>query len=172
MIICVAGCLHGELQKTYDIIQEREKKENYKVDLLLICGDLEFSRNIADLRCVAKPEHWDIEMRMMGMGTFYKYYSGELKAPVLTIVVSGNHEASNYLQEMPFGGWLCPNIYYLGRTGVVDLVNEVGHVALTIGGISGIYKGDGYNKEKLECPPYSYSTKRTVYHIRKTDIDR
>ena len=172
MIICVAGCLHGELQKTYDIIQEIEKKENYKVDMLLICGDLEFSRNLADLRCMAKPEDWNTKMRMMAMGIFYKYYSGELKAPVLTIVVSGNHEASNYLQEMPFGGWLCPNIYYLGRTGVVDLVNEHSHVVLTIGGISGIYEDDSYKKEKIECPPYNPSTKRTVFHIRKTDIDK
>ena len=32
------------------------------------------------------------------MCTFYKYYSGEAIAPVLTIFIGGNHEASNYLQ--------------------------------------------------------------------------
>jgi len=45
----------------------------------------------------------------------YRYYSGEKKAPVLTIFIGGNHEASNYLQELPYGGWVAPNIYYLGE---------------------------------------------------------
>jgi len=44
-----------------------------------------------------------------------RYYSGEKTAPVLTIFIGGNHEASNYLQELPYGGWVAPNIYYLGE---------------------------------------------------------
>ena len=48
------------------------------------------------------------------MITFYKYYSGEKKAPVLTICIGGNHEASNHMQELPYGGWVAPNIFYLG----------------------------------------------------------
>lgn len=44
-----------------------------------------------------------------------RYYSGEKKAPVLTIFIGGNHEASNHLQELPYGGWVAPNIYYLGK---------------------------------------------------------
>ena len=34
------------------------------------------------------------------MGTFYKYYSGEKKAPILTLFIGGNHEASNHLWEL------------------------------------------------------------------------
>lgn len=44
-----------------------------------------------------------------------RYYSGEKKAPVLTVFIGGNHEASNFLQELPYGGWVAPNIYYMGR---------------------------------------------------------
>jgi lariat debranching enzyme len=40
-------------------------------------------------------------------------------APVLTLVVGGNHEASNYMLDLFHGGWLAPNIYYLGAAGVV-----------------------------------------------------
>ena len=29
-----------------------------------------------------------------------RYYTGERVAPVLTIVIGGNHEASNYLWEL------------------------------------------------------------------------
>ena len=46
----------------------------------------------------------------------YRYYSGEKTAPVLTLFIGGNHEASNYLQELPYGGWVAPKIYYLGKS--------------------------------------------------------
>ena len=58
----------------------------------------------------------------------------------MTIFVGGNHEASNHMQEMPYGGWVAENIYYLGYAGVV----EFGGVR--IGGVSGIFKGHDYNK--------------------------
>lgn len=29
-----------------------------------------------------------------------RYYTGEKQAPVLTIVIGGNHEASNYMSEL------------------------------------------------------------------------
>ena len=44
-----------------------------------------------------------------------RYYNGEKKAPILTIFIGGNHEASNYLQELTYGGWVAPNIYFLGK---------------------------------------------------------
>ena len=45
MKIAIEGCLHGELQKVYDTIQEIEDKEHYKVDLLLCCGDFQVRAN-------------------------------------------------------------------------------------------------------------------------------
>jgi lariat debranching enzyme len=107
------------------------------------------------------------------MGTFWKYYSGQLIAPILTLVIGGNHEASNHLQELPFGGWLCPNIYYLGHAGVVDVTDKsTGQVILSIGGLSGIYKGRDYLRGRYERPPYSKDTLRSVYHVRNIDTFR
>ncbi|KAH0826607.1 hypothetical protein J3R83DRAFT_4970 [Lanmaoa asiatica] len=54
------------------------------------------------------------------LGDFYKYYTGEKVAPVLTVVIGGNHEASNYFWELYHGGWLAPNIYFLGRAGCIQ----------------------------------------------------
>lgn len=82
-----------------------------KVDLLLICGDFQAVRNEDDLACMACPAKY------RHMNTFYKYYSGEKIAPVLTVFIGGNHEASNYLQELPFGGLVAPKIYYMGYAG-------------------------------------------------------
>lgn len=53
------------------------------------------------------------------MCDFHRYYGGELKAPILTLVIGGNHEASAYMDELRYGGWLAPNIYYLGTAGCV-----------------------------------------------------
>ena len=92
MKIAIEGCLHGELQKVYETIEEIEKREHYKVDLLLCCGDFQATRNLSDLKCMAVPDKYK------EMGSFYKYFSGELKAPILTLVIGGNHEASNHLQ--------------------------------------------------------------------------
>ncbi|KAG4077336.1 hypothetical protein HA402_009737 [Bradysia odoriphaga] len=113
-----------------------------------------------DLKCTAQPE------RHRQIGSFYKYYSGEKEAPVLTIFIGGNHEASNFLQELPFGGWVAPKIYYLGYAGVVT------YKGLRIGGISGIFKEKDYFRGHFESPPYNPSTLRSVYHYRQQDLFR
>ena len=92
MRIAIEGCTHGELEKTYETIAGIEEQSGHKIDLLLCCGDFQATRNLADLRCMAVPDKYK------DMCSFYKYYSGEKVAPVLTIFIGGNHEASNYLQ--------------------------------------------------------------------------
>ena len=59
--------------------------------------------------------------KYLDMGDFHKYYLGQKTAPFLTIFIGGNHEASNYLRELYFGGWAAPNIYYIGSSGIIDL---------------------------------------------------
>lgn len=158
MKIAVEGCCHGELDKIYETIGYLEKKEGVKVDLLLCCGDFQAVRNEGDMKCMAVPAKY----RMMQ--TFYKYYSGEKKALVLTIFIGGNHEASNHLQELPYGGWVAPNIYYLGYAGVVR------YKGIRIGGLSGIFKSQDYRKGHHEVPPYNPDTLRSVYHIRNIEV--
>lgn len=85
---------------------------------------------------------------------------------MLTIFIGGNHEASNLLQELAYGGWVAPNIYYLGYAGVVS----VGGVR--IAGISGIYNGHNYAKGHFERPPYSPDTMRSAYHVRNLEVFR
>lgn len=54
--------------------------------------------------------------------------------------VGGNHEAMNYLWELYYGGWVAPNIYYLGHAGVIKFGG------IRIGGLSGIYNGSHYKQ--------------------------
>ncbi|CAK1545034.1 unnamed protein product [Leptosia nina] len=160
MKIAVEGCAHGELDKIYECVESLQEREGIKIDLLICCGDFQAVRNNDDLRAMAVPEKYH------NICTFYKYYSGEKIAPILTLFIGGNHEASNYLQELPFGGWVAPNIFYIGRAGVIQFGN------LRLGGLSGIFKNHDYLQGLWESPPYSSNSLRSVYHIRSLDVFR
>jgi len=134
MRIAVQGCSHGSLSAIYDTIQQHTLSTSHTTDLLLLCGDFQALRSSHDFASLAVPPKYH------SLGTFHQYYSGQRKAPVLTIVIGGNHEASNYMWELYYGGWLAENIYYLGAGGCVR-VNGI-----RIGGLSGIYKGFDYRK--------------------------
>jgi lariat debranching enzyme len=54
----VEGCCHGELDAIYGHIQSLESQKKYKVDLLLICGDFQATRDIHDLQTMAVPEKY------------------------------------------------------------------------------------------------------------------
>nr|CAD7437410.1 unnamed protein product [Timema bartmani] len=160
MKLAIEGCAHGDLDRIYESIQYLENTNGIKLDLLICCGDFQATRNGADLKCMAVPQKYQ------KMCSFYKYYSGEKVAPVLTIFIGGNHEASNYLQELAYGGWVAPNIYYMGYAGIVNVAG------VRIGGLSGIYKGHDYMKGHYEKPPYSEETKRSAYHVRNLEVFR
>ncbi|KAJ1485435.1 hypothetical protein T484DRAFT_1793487, partial [Baffinella frigidus] len=83
---------------------------------------------------------------------------------VLTIFVGGNHEAANHLWELYHGGWVAPNIYFLGYSGVVTVGG------LRIAGLSGIFKGNHYKQGHWEHPPYDDSSMRSAYHVRELEV--
>jgi lariat debranching enzyme len=125
----------------------------------LTCGELiQAIRNEHDLNCMSVPR------RYRHLGDFHKYYSGQSRAPVLTIVIGGNHEASNYLFELHHGGWLAPNIYYLGAAGVIR------YGPWRIAGLSGIYDKRDYRKPHHERLPYDRESIKSVYHVREYDV--
>ena len=158
MKIGVIGCSHGELDRIYEDIKNIEKQNNYSIDLLIICGDFQAVRNEHDLQCMAVP------VKYRQLQTFHKYYSSESTAPITTLFIGGNHEASNYLQTLAFGGWVAKNIYYLGYASVVRFKG------LRIAGISGIHHRMDSNCGHFERLPFDESTKRSIYHMRQTDV--
>ncbi|GMH84758.1 hypothetical protein TrVE_jg5260 [Triparma verrucosa] len=151
--IAVEGCCHGQLDRIYSEIYTRSSG----VDLLICCGDFQSLRNVKDYDALNVPNKYK------ELGDFPKYYSGEAKAPVLTIFIGGNHEASNALQELQYGGWVAENIYYLGNAGSV----YVGGVRVS--GLSGIFNGRNFTQPRAEAPPYTPDQLRSVYHQRAAD---
>ena len=98
------------------------------------------------------------------LGDFPDYYAGRQKAPYLTIFVGGNHEASSHLWELYYGGWVAPNIYYLGAANVLQFG------PLRIAGMSGIWKGFDYRKSHHERLPFNADDVKSFYHVREIDI--
>lgn len=98
------------------------------------------------------------------MGDFHQYYWGTKKAPYLTVFIGGNHEASNHLFELYYGGWAAQNIYYLGAANVLQLG------PIKIAALSGIWQGRDYRKPHFERLPYNNDTMRSIYHQRELDV--
>lgn len=151
--VAVEGCAHGELDAIYAALMRGPP-----VDLLICCGDFQAIRNADDLPSMAVPD------KFKRMNSFYKYYSGEARAPVPTLFVGGNHEGSAYLWELFYGGYAAPNVLYMGAAGVVRFGG------LRIAGLSGIWKEGDYEKGHGERPPYDRSEVRSAYHVRKYEV--
>ncbi|KAG8630219.1 hypothetical protein KVT40_001838 [Elsinoe batatas] len=159
LLLAIEGCGHGVLHSIYASATLAAERAGWPtIDLLLIGGDFQSVRNANDLACVSMPAKY------RSMQDFHEYYSGARKAPYLTIFVGGNHEASNYLSELHYGGWVAENIYFMGAANVLD----VGGVR--IAGMSGIWKGYDYRKPHFERLPYNSDEVKSVYHTREVDV--
>jgi len=156
----VVGCLHGQLTLLYDSILEKDKESGQRTELLLICGDFQAIRHTHDLKTIAIPPR-----HLKDTGDFWEYFTGKKKAPILTIFIGGNHEASEYMRELHFGGFVAENIYYIGTSGSI-LVND----KLRIVGLSGIFKNYGFYKPHPKYPFYNESDIRDCYHIRQLEV--
>lgn len=155
--VAIEGCCHGDLDKIYATLEYAQQinPDQPPIDLLICCGDFQAIRNEKDLECMNTPPKYRLYK------DFYRYYSGEKRAFVPTIFIGGNHEASNHLRELYYGGYVAPDIYYIGHSGVVNFKG------LRIAGISGIYNANDYfRKRDRETLPYNEKTIRSAYHLR------
>ena len=59
---------------------------------------------------------------------------------------------------------MCPNIYFMGYSGVVRFGD------LRVAGLSGIWKPGDYRRGYSERPPYSAADVKSAYHCREFDV--
>ncbi|CAC9478295.1 conserved hypothetical protein [Leishmania infantum JPCM5] len=168
--IAVQGCCHGELDRIYDSCSEHERQTGKRIDVLLCCGDFQAVRTARDMDSMAVPDKYKV------LGDFHKYYAdvsgaftghkAQTLAPYLTIFVGGNHENSDLLAQESYGGFVAPNVFYLGHSSVVTVDN-----CLTIAGLSGIFKDPDYDRP---YPPRPYAVnpvaKKSAYHVRRIEV--
>ncbi|KPA76201.1 hypothetical protein ABB37_07955 [Leptomonas pyrrhocoris] len=157
--VAVQGCCHGELDRIYDACTVHERQSGKRIDVLICCGDFQAVRTAGDMDSMAVPDKFKV------MGDFHKYWSA-VTAPYLTIFVGGNHENSDLLAQESYGGFVAPNIYYLGHSGLVTVDN-----CLRVAGLSGIFKEQDYD---LPYPPRPYAAnygwKKGAYHVRRIEV--
>ncbi|KGO76328.1 Lariat debranching enzyme, C-terminal [Penicillium italicum] len=157
--IAVEGCGHGSLNDIYETVDRKATEKGWdSVDLVIIGGDFQALRNANDATCLSVPD------KFKQIGDFHEYYSGTRTAPYLTLFIGGNHEASNHLSELYYGGWVAPNIYFMGAANIIRFG------PLRISGMSGIWKGYDYRKAHYERLPYNRDDVSSVYHIRELDV--
>ena len=165
--VAAVGCLHGELDAVYRTIVYADAQCGRRTDLVLICGDVQAARDAHDL---ASMSFATFEPRL---SDFQAYHDGRKRAPILTLVVGGNHEASQHFWELYHGGWLAPNIFYLGTAAVVRCGG------LRVAGVSGIAKAYDFARG-YACPPpdpavdpvYFDNWCHSVYHLREYEFFR
>ena len=100
-------------------------------------------RDLDALKCPDKFKH---------LGGFAKYFTQEKSAPILTLFIGGNHEASNLLRDLYYGGYVAQNIFFLGYSSVINV--RKGENQLRIGAVSGIEKSHDTNRGYFEDYPY------------------
>lgn len=154
--VAVSGCVHGEIDRLYECLEEVERNKGVKADVLLCTGDFQAVRDEKDMRSLICPEKY------RKMGDFCEYFRKEKFAKTLTIIIGGNHESTRFMHKMQHGGWIAPNMYYLGRSGVIK------YGSLRIAGISGIYNRHDFD-HPLPRFAKSPSDHATIYKIRRSD---
>ncbi|ORC87768.1 uncharacterized protein TM35_000201770 [Trypanosoma theileri] len=160
--VAVLGCCHGELDAVYDACAAHEAATGQRIAFLICCGDFQAVRGTADLQGIAVPR------AHRRVGDFAAYYRRERRAPYLTLLIGGNHEVSDWLAEEAYGGFLAPNIYYIGHAGAVIVDGGI-----TVAGISGIYKAYDYPRPYPSMPYYASETAlRSAYHVRRIEVEK
>ena len=160
MRLAIWGCGHGTLDRAYAAVAALESSSGARVDALICCGDFQAARDERDVAALACPP------KHHAMMEFYKYYGGSARAPLLTLFIGGNHEATAHLRELPLGGWVAPGIYFLGGAGAVRLGG------LRIAGVSGILAEGDFRRGFDERCPYGDRDVRSVCHMREFDVWR
>ena len=165
--VAAVGCLHGELDAVYRTIAYADAQCGRATDLVLICGDVQAARDARDLASMSFAKF------RPRFGDFQAYHDGRKRAPILTLVVGGNHEASLHFWDLYHGGWLAPNIFFLGTAAVVRCRG------LRIAGVSGIAKPYDFARG-YACPPPDPAADpvrfenwcHSVYHLRAYEFFR
>ncbi|KAG9393657.1 Calcineurin-like phosphoesterase [Carpediemonas membranifera] len=160
MRIAVIGDVHGEYSKAYDHVAKLEKEDGKPIDLVIMCGDLKTMRDEGDLDTLQAPEKY------RKTNDFVDYYWGKKTAPYFTICISGNHDSMNHITALPYGGWLAPKMYYLGRSACVT------YKGLRIAGLSGIFKPYSIDLPLPGHAPFDESDLISSYHQRTVDMEK
>lgn len=157
----VFGDVHGRQDLMYIAALDWQERHKKSIDVILQVGDFETIRNEDDLTYYFAPKKYH------KISEIADYCNGRAKVPILTVFIGGNHEAWGVLADKHQGGYICPKVRYLGRSGTITL-NGV-----TIGGLTGIFSPKKY-KTRLSAKPeydWQYYREEDVENLRGKKLD-
>ncbi|MHB1661261.1 MAG: metallophosphoesterase family protein [bacterium] len=135
MNICVAGDVHGRIDKFYGSIKDFESELKINFDVVLQVGDFGI--------WIDEKYHDGITKIHNGTGDFPIWYSEKRTVPVKTYFVSGNNEDFNFLNAVKLSGNLeiLKNLFYIpnGTTAKIEIEKENSTERLIVAGIGGKY---------------------------------
>lgn len=142
--IAVFGDVHGKQNLMYRAAEDWQERNNKSIDLVLQVGDFETITKPEDL------EHYYAPAKYHHISEITEYCKGLQKAPFFTIFIGGNHEAWGALKKHNNGGFICPRVYYMGRSNVIETNG------LRIGGLTGVFGRKKYHTPLPEQPCYDW----------------
>lgn len=157
MKIAIFGDIHGHWCDFRDAVVELDSQAS--LDLVLQCGDAQPFRNEDDLEYMHCPKKY------RELGNFWIFYEGAEKFPVPVLFIGGNHEPWNFLDENREGGVLAPNIEFIGRVGMHEIMGT------RIAGISGVHSPKHFTAPHPEWP-YPLAMRKQASYFNSDDIDK
>lgn len=157
----VAGDVHGRQNLMYDKVLEFEKNNNKCIDVVLQAGDFETIKEEKDF------EHYYAPVKYHHISDISDYCKGLKNTPKLTIFTGGNHEAWGVLRKYGEGGFICPQVYYLGLHGTLNVKG------IKIGGLTGVFDQEKYKTplSQIPCYDWKYYRKNSVEALKDENID-
>jgi len=122
------------------------------LDLVLQVGDAQPIRDDVDLAFMPVPEQY----RHLG-----SYAKIQEPWPVPTLFIGGNHEPWNRLAVLPDGGFLQPNLEYLGRAG------QRSFGTLSVAGLSGVFSPRAFDRQRQRWPFLPEQARDASYYRRE-----
>ncbi|MFW6151726.1 MAG: metallophosphoesterase [Verrucomicrobiota bacterium] len=156
--ILITGDIHGQWLDFRDEVNRTHKKD-WPLDLAILCGDSQALRTEHDL------EYLHCPAKYRKTGEFPEFYRGNEHFPVPVLLVGGNHEGWNFLDEYRDGGQLAPGIDFIGRVGLREIDG------LRIVGVSGVYSPKRFDSPH-PAVPYGPSQKRLATYYNREDIEK
>lgn len=140
----VFGDVHGQQNLMFRRAERWISDSGKQLDAILQVGDFETIRRDEDFK------HYYAPKKYHHISDIAEHCEGLRAAPVFTVFIGGNHEAWGVLAPNNEGGHVCPNVYYLGRSGTIEVKGVL------IGGLTGVYDPQAYRQPLEPQPCYEW----------------
>ena len=145
VLICVAGDIHGAMERLYDDVLAFEAA---------LCSRFDWVLHVGDFGIWPDPERIDRGTRNHdGAGDFSKWLAAGRPVPRRTVFIKGNHEDFEWLEAQK-NIEVLPGLIYL-RNGFKIELEGSGRETVCVGGIGGCYGPSDYGRNSKTLQGYA-----------------